>query len=101
MKTHTDGIWISEPREQQTVKQLTEHILSCGYSVVTQNSDNFGFPYEFIKGDTKLNCRLVDKVDYTQLNKLKVSELREICIKKSLSVSGNKLTLIKRINDNK
>lgn len=65
MKTHTDGIWISEPREQQTVKQLTEHILSCGYSVVTQNSDNFGFPYEFIKGDTKLNCRLVDKVDYT------------------------------------
>jgi hypothetical protein len=67
MKTHTDGIWISDPRERQTVQELTEHIVTCGYSVVTKNADNFGFPYEFIKGDTKLNCRLVDKVDYTDI----------------------------------
>ena len=67
MKTHTDGIWISAEREKQTVKELTEHILSCGYSVVTQNEENYGYPYEFVKGDTKLNCRVVDNVNYTDI----------------------------------
>ena len=67
MKTHTDGIWISAEREKQTIKELTEHILSCGYSVVTQNTDNYGYAYEFVKGDTKLNCRLVDTVNYTDI----------------------------------
>ena len=28
------------------------------------NSDNYGLPYEFVKGDTKLNCRLVDVVNF-------------------------------------
>jgi hypothetical protein len=67
MKTHTDGIWISAEREKQTVKELTEHILSCGYSVVTQNEENYGYPYEFVKGDTKLSCRIVDTVNYTDI----------------------------------
>ena len=67
MKTHTDGIWISAEREKQTIKELTEHILSCGYSVVTQNTDNYGYAYEFVKGDTKLNCRIVDTVNYTNI----------------------------------
>ena len=67
MKTLTDGIWISTEREIQTVKQLTEHIIDCGYSVVTQNTDNFGYPYEFAKVNTKLSCRLVDTVEFADI----------------------------------
>ena len=67
MKTHTDGIWVSDSREKQTVKALTEHIVSCGYSAVTQNADNFNYPYEFAKGDIKLSCRLVDFVEFTDI----------------------------------
>jgi hypothetical protein len=67
MKTLTDGIWISTEREIQTVKQLTEHIIDCGYLVVTQNTDNFGYPYEFAKGNTKLSCRLVDTVEFADI----------------------------------
>ena len=67
MKTLTDGIWISTEREIKTVKQLTEHIIDCGYLVVTQNTDNFGYPYEFAKGNTKLSCRLVDTVEFADI----------------------------------
>ena len=67
MYTHSDGIWISTEREIQTVKQLTDHIIDCGYKVVTQNTDNFGYPYEFAKGNTKLSCRLVDIVDFADI----------------------------------
>lgn len=67
MYTHSNGIWISTERETQTVKQLTDHIIDCGYTVVTQNTDNFGYPYEFVKGNTKLACRLVDTVNYTDI----------------------------------
>ena len=67
MYTHSDGIWISSERETQTVKQLTDHIIDCGYLVVTQNTDNFGYPYEFEKGNTKLSCRLVDIVDFADI----------------------------------
>ena len=67
MDIHTDGIWISTEREIQTVKQLTDHIIDCGYLVVTQNTDNFGYPYEFEKGYTKLSCRLVDIVDFADI----------------------------------
>ncbi len=63
MEPYTDGIWISYNREIQTVKKLTEHILSCGYSKVTQNADNFGFPYTFTKDDETLASRLVDLVE--------------------------------------
>ena len=67
MDIHSDGIWISTEREIQTVKQLTDHIIDCGYLVVTQNTDNFGYPYEFEKGNTKLSCRLVDIVDFADI----------------------------------
>ena len=67
MYTHSDGIWISSERETQTVKQLTDHIIDCGYSVVIQNTDNWGYPYEFVKGNTKLSCRLVDVVDFADI----------------------------------
>ena len=67
MDIHTDGIWISEDREKQTVKQLTDHIIDYGYSVVTQNTDNWGYPYEFVKGNTKLACRLIDTVEFTDI----------------------------------
>ena len=63
MELYTDGIWISESREKQTVKKLTEHILSCGYSIVTQNTDNYCYPYEFTKDGETLACRLVDLVE--------------------------------------
>ena len=33
MQTHTDKIWISEPREKQTVKTLVEHVQACGYTI--------------------------------------------------------------------
>ena len=67
MKTLTDGIRISTEREVQTVKQLTDYIIDCGYLVVTQNADNFGYPYEFVKGNTKLSCRLVDTVEFADI----------------------------------
>jgi len=69
MYTHRDGIWVSAEREKQTVKELTEHILSCGYSVATQVEDGFmfPFPYEFAKGNTKLVCRVVDNVEYADI----------------------------------
>ena len=67
MKPRTGVIWISTEREIQTVKQLTEHIIDCGYLVVTQNTDNFGYPYEFAKGNTKLSCRLVDTVEFADI----------------------------------
>ena len=62
MSIRTDGIWVSHPREIAIVKDLSEHILSCGYSVVTQNFDNFGFPYGYTKNNTYLHCRFVDSV---------------------------------------
>jgi hypothetical protein len=61
MQTHTDKIWISEPRERQTVKTLIEHVQSCGYTPTVQDSNqNFGFPYVFAKDGKTLACRLVD-----------------------------------------
>ena len=64
MEPHTDGIWISDDREKQTVKILTDHILACDYCIVTQDKDCYGCPYEFIKGDIKLACRVVDFVEF-------------------------------------
>ena len=64
METHTDKIWISEPRERQTVKTLIEHVQSCGYTPTVQDSNqNFGFPYVFAKDGKALACRLVDLVE--------------------------------------
>ena len=63
MEIYTDKIWISEPREIQTVKTLTDHVQACGYTPTVQNSNNFGFPYVFKKDNCTLACRLVDLVD--------------------------------------
>jgi hypothetical protein len=68
MQTHTDKIWISEPRERQTVKTLVEHVQSCGYTPTVQDSNqNFGFPYVFAKDGKALACRLVDLVEDTDI----------------------------------
>jgi hypothetical protein len=63
MQTHTDKIWISEPREKQTVKTLVEHVQSCGYTIAKQDDNNFGYPYVFTKDNKTLACRLVDLVE--------------------------------------
>lgn len=63
MKPYTDKIWISDPREKQTVKTLTDHVQACGYTPTIQDSDNFGFPYVFTKNNCTLACRLVDLVE--------------------------------------
>jgi len=44
-KTHTDGIWISEEREKEIVKQLSEHICGLGYIPTVKDQNNFGYPY--------------------------------------------------------
>jgi hypothetical protein len=68
MQTHTDKIWISEPRERQTVKTLVEHVQSCGYTPTVQDSNqNFGFPYVFAKDGKALACRLVDLAEDTDI----------------------------------
>jgi hypothetical protein len=68
MQTHTDKIWISEPREIQTVKTLTDHVQACGYTPTVQDSNqNFGFPYVFAKDGKALACRLVDLVEDTDI----------------------------------
>ena len=63
MQPYQDKIWISEPREKQTVKILTDHVVTCGYQPTVQDSNNFGYPYQFLKGNSTLACRVVDLVD--------------------------------------
>ena len=64
METRTDKIWISEPRERQSVKTLTDHVQACGYTPTVQDSNqNFGYPYVFTKDNSTLACRLVDLVE--------------------------------------
>ncbi len=63
MQTNTDKIWISEPREIQTVKTLTDHVQACGYTIARQDDNNFGYPYVFTKDNSTLACRLVDLVE--------------------------------------
>lgn len=63
MMTHNDGIWISEKRERDTVKQLTDHIIACGYGADAANNDNFSYPKTFSLGKTTLASRMVDLVE--------------------------------------
>jgi hypothetical protein len=65
IKTHTDGIWISEEREFQIVKRLNQAIIDAGFEPVVQNSNNYGYPYIYQRNNNKLNCRLVDSVFQT------------------------------------
>jgi hypothetical protein len=63
MITHNDGIWISDKKERSTVKELTDHIISCGYIADAPDQDNFGYPKTFTRGTTTLASRLVDLVE--------------------------------------
>ena len=62
MSMRTDGIWISEQREREIVKQLSEHIYGLGYIPTLTDQNNFGYPYGYKKDNTELYCRLVDSV---------------------------------------
>lgn len=71
MQTHTDKIWISLDKEVSTVKELVDHIISCGYIADApdqQEQDenfvyNYGYPRTFSRGTTTLASRLVDLVE--------------------------------------
>ena len=62
MNVYTDGIWVSDPIEKSIVKDLSEHILSQGYTATTQDSNNHGYPYGYTKNNKNLHCRLIDSV---------------------------------------
>ena len=61
-KTYTDGIWVSLPREIHMVAQFSQVIQQQGWSVVRQDSNNFGHPYVYQRGQQRLYCRFVDSV---------------------------------------
>ena len=68
IKTHTDGIWISQSREIAIVKQLSQQLTAAGFAPLVQNSNNFGYPYVYNRGAVQVNCRLVDSVFFTDAN---------------------------------
>ena len=68
IKTHTDGIWISQSRETDIVKQLNQQLTAAGFAPLVQNSNNFGYPYIYSRGTMQVNCRLVDSVFFTDAN---------------------------------
>ena len=57
VKTHSDGIWISEPRETAVVHALAQALKTR--AVVQRNRDNFGYPTEY---EGPVYCRVVDSV---------------------------------------
>ena len=57
VKTHTDGIWISEPRETAVVQTLAAALHHR--AIVQQTQDNFGFPTVYAG---PVYCRVVDSV---------------------------------------
>jgi hypothetical protein len=60
IKTHTDGIWISERRERATVRALNKQLIQSGFEPKIQDNSNFGYPYVYSRDNVQLNCRLVD-----------------------------------------
>jgi hypothetical protein len=56
-KTHSDGIWISEPRETAVVAALATALKTR--AVVHRDRDNFGYPTVY---EGPVYCRLVDSV---------------------------------------
>ena len=62
MTLRTDGIWVSDDRETAIVKDLSRYILDHGYVITTQDSNNFGYPYGYQKGNQRLHCRFIDSV---------------------------------------
>ena len=68
IKTHLDGIWISNSRELAIVHQLSQQLTATGFTALVQNSDNFGYPYIYSRNNIQVNCRLVDSVFFTDPN---------------------------------
>ena len=62
MSIRTDGIWVADDREVAIVKDLSEHILSQGYTATIQDTNNHGYPYGYTKDNKNLHCRLIDSV---------------------------------------
>jgi len=62
IKTHTDGIWISTPRETAVIQQITDAVKQQGFAVVHQDSNNYGYPYIFARDHQDLHCRFIDSV---------------------------------------
>ena len=62
MSIRTDGIWVADDREVAIVKDLSEHILTQGYTATTQDANNFGYPYGYTKDNNNLHCRFIDSV---------------------------------------
>jgi hypothetical protein len=62
IKTHQDGIWVSESKEIAIIQQFSEVILNNNFMPTRQNSNNFGYPYMYKKDNVKLHCRFVDSV---------------------------------------
>jgi hypothetical protein len=65
IKTHTDGIWISDSREKSIVKKLDQQLINNGFVSKVQNTNNYGYPYIYSRDSTQVNCRLVDSVFFT------------------------------------
>lgn len=67
MKTHRDQIWISDPREKEIVKVLSQAIQAQGFTPTKAPPDpytnNYGYPYIYNRQGLTLNCRLVDIID--------------------------------------
>jgi len=57
VKTHSDGIWISEPRETAVVAALAAALKTR--AVVARTQDNFGYPTVY---EGPVYCRVVDSV---------------------------------------
>ena len=61
-KTHTDGIWISQSKEVAVVQIITNAIQQQGFNIVQQDSNNYSYPYIFVRDGQSLHCRFVDSV---------------------------------------
>jgi len=68
IKTHSDDIWISFNQEVSIVQRLYQQLTAAGFTALVQDSDNFGYPYIYSRGDIQVNCRLVDSVFFTDPN---------------------------------
>jgi hypothetical protein len=69
IKTHSDGIWISEIQEKNIVKQLSQQLAGHGFEpAVSCVNKNFGYPYIYQRQDQTVHCRVVDSVFVDNVN---------------------------------
>jgi len=62
VKTHSDGIWISDDRERNIVSQLALQLQASGFQSKAQDQQNFGYPTIYARDNLQVDCRLVDSV---------------------------------------